>query len=95
MTQDACITPEMAYEGVNNYCHTAYDWSMAEEDQTLMYVETGEETDSTYQIIFRSYTGAFVDFYVNKDTGRTRMVEYVPILDITEEAGSIDLHDYL
>ena len=23
------ITPEMAYEGVSNYCHSAYDWSIA------------------------------------------------------------------
>ena len=25
------ITEEMAFEGVNNYCHSAYDWSIAEE----------------------------------------------------------------
>lgn len=23
------ITEEMAYEGVSNYCHSAYDWSVA------------------------------------------------------------------
>lgn len=23
------ITAVMAYEGVNNYCHSAYDWSVA------------------------------------------------------------------
>ncbi len=25
------ITAEMAYEGVSNYCHSAYDWSVAKE----------------------------------------------------------------
>ena len=25
------ITAEMAFEGVSNYCHSAYDWSVANE----------------------------------------------------------------
>ena len=89
------ITAEMAYEGVSNYCHSAYDWSMAEENPSLMYVEMGDETESEYQVVFRSYTGAFVYFYVEKTSGTTRMVEYVPALDIKEEAGTIDIFEYL
>ena len=89
------ITAEMAYEGVSNYCHNTYDWSIAEENPSIMYVEMGEETDSAYQVVFRSYTGAFVNFYVNKSSGKTRMEEYVPTLDIKSEAGTIDLFDYL
>ena len=89
------ITAEMAYEGVSNYCHSTYDWSIAEENPSIMYVEMGEETDSAYQVVFRSYTGAFVNFYVNKSSGKTRMEEYVPTLDIKSEAGTIDIFDYL
>ncbi len=89
------ITAEMAYEGVSNYCHSTYDWSIAEENPSIMYVEMGEETDSAYQVVFRSYTGAFVNFYVYKSSGKTRMEEYVPTLDIKSEAGTIDLFDYL
>ena len=89
------ITAEMAYEGVSNYCHRTYDWSIAEENPSIMGLEMGEETDSTYQVVFRSYTGAFVYFYVDKASGTTRMVEYVPTLDIKEETGTIDLFDYL
>ena len=89
------ITAEMAYEGVNNYCHKEYDWSVAKDNPDIMYVQMGEETDSAYQVIFRSYTGAFVNFYVNKTSGTTRMEEYVPTLDIRNEAGSIDIFDYL
>ena len=85
----------MAYEGVSNYCHNMYDWSIADENPSIMYVQMGEETDSTYQVVFRSYTGAFVNFYVNKSSGKTRMEEYVPALEIKSEAGSIDLFDYL
>ena len=89
------ITAEMAYEGVSNYCHSAYDWSIAKENPSIMYVQMGEETDSAYQVVFRSYTGAFVNFYVNKTNGSTRMEEYVPTLDVRNEAGTIDIFDYL
>ena len=89
------ITADMAYEGVNNYCHSAYDWSLAKDNPDIMYLTVGEETDSTYQVVFRSYTGAFVHFYVNKTSGTTRMVEKVPSLNVEEDAGTIELFDYL
>ena len=75
------ITKETAFEGVNNYCHREYDWSVAK--------------DNPDQVIFRSYTGAFVHFYVNKTNGATRMVERVPNLNVEEDAGTINLFDYL
>ena len=89
------ITKEMAYEGVNNYCHEVYDWSIAKDNPSIMYVEMGEETGTEYQVIFRSYTGSFVYFYVNKEDGTTRVKEVVPNLDIEEEKGTIQLSDYL
>ncbi len=89
------ITADMAYEGINNYCHKEYDWSVAKDHPDMMYLQTGEESDSAYQIVFRSYTGAFVHFYVDKKSGITRIVEEVPSLHVEEEAGTIDLFDYL
>ena len=99
------ITADMAYEGVNNYCHSAYDWSVAKDNPDIMYLTMDEETDSTYQVVFRSYTGAFIHFYVNKTSGTTRMVEKVlceqsdqgraPSLNVEEESGTIELFDYL
>ena len=88
------ITADMAYEGVNNYCHSAYDWSVAKDNPDIMYLTMGEETDSTYQVVFRSYTGAFVHFYVNKTSGTTRMVEKVPSLNVEEETGTIELFEW-
>ena len=55
----------------------------------------GEETDSTYQVVFRSYTGALVYFYVDKASGNTRMVESVPALDVDTVTGTINLFDYI
>jgi hypothetical protein len=85
----------MAYEGINNYCHSAYDWSGAKDNPDIMSVTMGEETDSAYQVVFRSYTGALVHFYVNKANGTTRIIEKVPSLNVEEDAGTIELFDYL
>ena len=85
----------MAYEGVNNYCHSEYDWSIAAENPSMMSVTMGEETETEYKVIFRSYTGALVNFYVDKTNGSTRIVEYVPSLGVENETGTIDLFDYL
>ena len=46
----------MAYEGVYNYCHSTFDWSIAEDNPSIMYVEMGEEVESEYQVVFHSYT---------------------------------------
>ena len=85
----------MAYEGVSNYCHSEYDWSVSEDNPDIMTLEMGEETDSAYQVVFRSYAGAWVYFYVDKASDPTKMVEYVPTLDIQNDAGTINLFDYL
>ncbi len=93
--QTSEITPELAYEGVNNYCHKEFDWSPAKDNPSIMYVAMGDETETEYKVIFRSYTGSFTYFYVDKKTGKTRVEEFVPALDITQEAGSINLFDYV
>lgn len=95
LTQQAGITAEMAYEAVNNYCHSEYDWSIATENPSMMSVTMGEETENEYKVIFRSYTGALVNFYVDKSNGMTRMVESVPTLDVDSVVGTIDIMDYL
>ena len=91
----AKITSELAYEGINNYCHKEFDWSPAEENPSIMYVAMGDETETEYKVIFRSYTGSFTYFYVNKNTGKTRIEEFVPALDITQESGTLNLFDYV
>ena len=93
--QASGVTAEMALEGVNKYCHDEYDWSVADGNPGMMNVTVGDETETEYKVVFRSYTGSFVYFYVNKADGQTRMVNVVPALNIKEEAGTIDIHDYL
>lgn len=94
-SSEGAVTKEMAYEGVNNYCHSKFDWSFAEENPSLMYVEMGEETETEYQVVYHSYTGAIITFYVDKLTGIAKMTEYVPAINVKSDAGTIDIHEYL
>ena len=89
------ITEDMAYEGVNNYCHKMYDWSIAEELPDIMYVVRYDETDSEYVVMFRSYTGAHENFYVDKTTRMTRMTFRDYGLNDEEDGGTMNLWDYL
>ena len=85
----------MAYEGVSNYCRAVYGWGTDNEGAESCSLMMGEETGSEYLVIFHSYTDSLVDFYVDKTTGLTRVVERVPALGIEEEVGIFDLFDYL
>ena len=89
------ISARMALEGVSNYCHNEFGWSAAQDNPSIMYVAMGDSTETEYKVVFRSYTGALTYFYINKASGSTRMVEFVPALNIESEAGSINLRDYL
>ena len=89
------ISVRMAVEGVSNYCHSEFDWSPAQENQADMYVALADSTDAEYKVVFRSYTGTLTYFHVDKESGSTRMVEFVPALNIENEAGTINLRDYL
>ena len=89
------ITQDMAYAGVNNYCHITYDWSIAEEIPDMMYVANCDETETEYVVMFRSYTGAYEYFYVDKASGVTRIVSYEPVQQKETDEGTINIWDYL
>jgi len=89
------ISARMAVDGVSNYCHSEFDWSPAQDNPSIMYVSLADSTETEYKVVFRSYTGALTYFYVDKASGTTRMVEFVPALNIENQAGSINLRDYL
>ena len=88
------VTADMAYEGVSTYCQLEYGWRPGQGEYGAE-LTVGEETDTEHQLAFRSYTGAIVRFFIDKASGLTRMKEYVPALDVEQDAGSFDLFEYL
>lgn len=89
------ITQEMAYAGVNNYCHITYNWSIAEEIPDIMYVVNWDETETEYVVMFRSYTGAYAYFHVDKTSGVTKIMWHDPTLNTDSDGGTINIWDYL
>lgn len=39
-----------------------------------------DESDTECHVIVRSYTGAYINYYVDKNTGMTRITEYMPMI---------------
>ena len=48
-------------------------------------------------VVYRSYTGAFEYYYVDKNTGDTRITEYVPVIMDSEQPTdrSLNVKDYI
>lgn len=79
------ITEEQALGAIRNYClenNPDLEDMLGSEDYTLYFdVSTNEEGQIV--VLYRSYTGAQVRYYVDPDTGETYVTEFVP--GITEE----------
>ena len=86
------VTEETALEGVSNYCRREYGWRDGGDGS---YLTQEEETETEYHLVFRSYTGAIVNFFVEKADGYTRITEIIPAFNTENEVGSFNLFDYL
>ncbi len=83
------ISDEQAVEAIRNYCFTMNPdlESIAAEDYPV-YWEIVSSEDSEIVVLFRSYTGAQVRYYIDRATGDTNVTEFVP--GITEEEEPTD-----
>lgn len=89
------LTMKTACRGVSIYCQIECGYRPTATGSKNGTLIIGDETDGEFLFIYRSYTGSRTKFFVDKATGSTRVVEYVPVLDTETEAGSFDLYDYL
>ncbi|MCR5032347.1 MAG: hypothetical protein K6A92_05740 [Lachnospiraceae bacterium] len=86
----AQITEEQALGAIRNYClenNPDLEDMLGSEDYTLYFdVSTNEE--GRIVVLYRSYTGAQVRYYIDPDSGETYVTEFVP--GITEEEERTD-----
>ena len=71
------ITAEMALKGVDNYCHKEYDWSVAKENPSMMYVQMGEETETEYKVVFRRMVDFVPALNIEEESGTIDLLEYL------------------
>ena len=98
-TESEVITEEQALEAVRAYCIEAIpdlkDMEDSEDFTTYWQVESSSEEQIV--VLFRSYTGAQVRYYINPASGETYVTEFVQgITEEEEETGeTFNINDYI
>ena len=76
---DIKITDEMALNAVKNYCYRSNPdlEGIEEAGEYPVYWEIESKSDSQIVVLFRSYTGAEIRYYVDSTSGETYVTEFV------------------
>lgn len=98
-TQSDIITDDQAITAIKNYCHINNpDLADIEKaGEYPVYWEIASSADKEIVVLFRSYTGAQVRYYIDPLSGDTYVTEFVPGITSKEEqtGESFDVRDYL
>ena len=93
------ITEEQACEAVKKYCIEEYPdlADMVDSDEYTIYWEASTTEDGEICVLYRSYTGALIRYYVNPETGDTYVTEQVPgIIDEEQKTDeTLNIKDYI
>ena len=93
------ISDEQALAAVKNYCCIKDPElaGMAEAGEYPVYWELASGSDAGIVVLFRSYTGAQIRYYIDRVTGETYVTEFVPGITSEEERTdeSLNLWEYL
>lgn len=96
-TNNRKITDEIALSSIKNYCYMNFPDLKEIEEEHMVYWEVDSSSDEEVVILFRSYTGAIVKYYINKLSGETYVTETVK--GISEEEKRTDevfnINDYI
>ena len=84
---EARITDDQALSAVRNYCFSSNPdlKSIADAGEYPVYWEVTSSTDTEIVVLFRSYTGAQVRYYIDPVSGETYVTESVPGVSSGEE----------
>ena len=96
---DGKLTDDQLLSAIRNYCFESNPdlKDIADEGEYQVYWEIEPGHDNETVVLFRSYTGAQIRYYINPDSGDTYVTEFVP--GITDEEQKTDesfnVNDYL
>ncbi len=98
-TESVIISDEQAIAAIRNYSHISYpDLADIEKSgEYPVYWEIASSNDKEIVVLFRSYTGAQVRYYINPVSGDTYVTEFVPGITQEEERTeeSFNVKDYI
>ena len=95
----APITEEQAAEVIRNYCISENPElaEMVESEDNMAYWDASTTDAGEICVLYRSYTGALIRYYVNPETGDTYVTEQVPgIIDEEQKTDeTLNLRDLM
>ena len=98
-TEADIITEEEALTGIKNYCYSqnAELKNMESSDEYTIYWEVTTNENSEIVVLYRSYTGAQIRYYIDPSSGETYSTEFVPGITDEEEKTNetLNVRDYL
>ena len=98
-TESDIITDDQAIAAIRNYCHINNpDLADIEKaGEYPVYWDIASSNDKEIVVLFRSYTGAQVRYYINPASGDTYVTEFVPGITEDEERTdeSFNVKDYI
>ena len=93
------ISDEQALSAIRKYCFIQNPEleDMVDAGEYPVYWDVSSSTDSEIVVLFRSYTGALLRYYIDPVSGDTYVTEFVPGITPAEERTeeSINVWDYL
>ncbi len=93
------ITEEQACEAVKKYCIEEFPdlADMVDSDEYTIYWDASTTDAGEICVLYRSYTGALIRYYVNPETGDTYVTEQVPgIIDEEQKTDeTLNLRDLM
>ena len=93
------ISDEQAMAAVKRYCYSVNPdlKSIVNAGENTVYWDISSSTDTEIVVLFRSYTGAQVRYYIDRMSGNTHVTEFVPGITPAEEPSdeSLNAWDYV
>ena len=93
------LTPEQARDAIKNYCYSNNPdlKSLEESGEYPIYWGVVSSDENEIVILFRSYTGAQIRYYIDPVLGDTYVTEFVPQITNEEEKTDeeFNIRDYM
>ena len=98
-TENNLISDDQAITAIKNYCHISNPdlENIEKEGEYPVYWEVQSSDENEIVVLFRSYTGAQIRYYIDPVSGDTYVTEFVPGITSEEEKTDEELNvkDYM
>ena len=93
-TENDLISDDQAITAIKNYCHINNPdlENIEKEGEYPVYWEVQSSDENEIVVLFRSYTGAQIRYYIDPVSGDTYVTEFVPGITSEEEKTDEELN---